>query len=329
MMAFKNKVLFSNSRYNQLLGDTACPRQAYYAWYRMWNGWWYNNRQPDPKSEKAYVAKFFQTEAQWTGTIVHNQAEWALKEAKKKNLRYAPHEELKDFMINRALREVQSGLKEARHKGAYKVKGTVRLLQIELGRDVDEDWIRDRVTSRMTALLSNEWSGPFKKPVNLFLRAIKNPDRIVSVEELATFTHGGIECVIKMDLQTRTSNDPNSCFITDWKTGLRKDSDKDQVIGYSVWARKKGWKIAGTLLAYLGNETADVELVEVEDHKADFEFSEKVFRFVDAVKDRIVDRDVEKNVPIEDRWEPTTDIKVCLSCPFQIICEQDGTKPNG
>jgi hypothetical protein len=331
---FKNSVSFSASKFKVLFGKDACHRRAWYAWYRMWNGWWWRQRAPHPAAESAYKAKFFQSEASFAGTMVHEQASWSLNRAADTvgfYDRIGGESGIRANLLRRGDTAVDRAVKQATRKGEYQPKTTTRFLSIEEGGTINEDWMRERVRSRLVALTAPHdecVDTPFSRPINLFTRALENPKAIISIEKLLKFQYSGIDVFMQLDLQTRTARSSDECLIIDWKSGKPSAADRDQLVGYSVWARSKGWKNARMILVYLEDGVQRSVEVDMPPHKAEQQFATDVSRFIEDVKSRIVDGDLERNEAIEAKWEPTSNPAVCRFCQFKLICESDGTKPS-
>lgn len=319
----RNEPSYSDSKFNTLFGEKACARRAYYAWYAMWDGWWYGSRPPRSEAaEAAYKAKFYTTAPAYAGNVVHDTAEFVLRNAKSA----VKADVSLSAMLNRAQSRITRDIMDSKFTGQYNPKTSVKFLAHRMGQEVNEEWIRERVESSIRALYSDNWETPFGAH-NLFLRAAANPSRIVSVEDLISFEAGGIKCFIKIDLMTRNPQDPESANLVDWKTGKEREAVKGQMVTYRAWSKKKGWANLRMFAAYVGNEPVRVNEVEIEDHEADMMFAERIHKYVEAIKRRIVDGDLQQNVPIEALWEPTTNASSCSDCPFSIICQRDGTKP--
>lgn len=322
-MGFPNKVLYSASR-SSMLKD--CGRQYFYKVYVMWGGWWGGRNRPPvtPRAEKAYVAKFASTRFMWAGTIVHNQAEWALKTAMEG--RIWEREDLRNAMLGNAAGAIDKGLKQARDQRSGNPKQRVQLVEENFGVEWDEEWFRERVRSRIIALTSvdDAWDGV---PINLFLRAMSDPGSIISVEDMLRFKHRDMDVFLSLDLQMRSARDrTGECVVVDWKTGAQKPADDEQIGVYGLWASTRRWNSVRMVLVYLGDGTTEVRLLEGSPETED-RARKNIDSFLKDLSSRLVDGDMSRNVPIEEAFRPTLDATRCALCPMQAMCERDGTKP--
>ena len=325
-MAFTNEVAYSDSRAKRLEG---CPRAYWYGVYRMWNGWYSRSQPPkDKKAEEAYTAKFASNGPMWAGSVVHQIAERFLKDAKSRHGfldAVGGREALRTLMRDAASMEVSKGLEQAKNQRIGNPKHRLQLVECNFGYPLDDDWIKRRVLGRIDALTQETWeSGP-----NLFMRAVSAPEGIVSIEDLKEVKLFGVKCFIKLDLLARSRRHPDKdCVIVDWKTGAKEtDHGRLQVATYAVWARKAGWRNARTFIAYLGDGLGESVEADIGIDEADRLVSTRIVSFVESLKTRLVGGDLSRNEPIESAFESTKDPSVCKSCPFQGVCERDGTKP--
>ena len=322
-MAFKNEVSFSPSSKKLL---ERCARQYWYGKYAYWNGWWYGNRPPVSKTaEEAYTAKHMDTVYSWTGSIVHEVAARTLKAAQTGRPWHRGN--LETAMLKEANARITKGLKQARTQKSGNPKKRLQLVEEEFGIAYDERWLRNRVDSRIRSLMSDDdkWNGPGN--VNLFLHALSRADRIVSVEDLFNHIHHATSVYLSIDLMMRSAHDPeHDCVIVDWKTGIPRDEDVLQVGQYGLWARKKQWQNITLLLIYLNEEGVEVRSV-VAGESTIAAADEEINIFTDKLATMLVNGDLKKNVPIESKFEPTSDPGNCMRCAFQGMCERDGTKP--
>lgn len=317
-----NEVIYSESRANTL---RACPRRFWYQVYASWGGWWYGNKPPvSRRAEEAYNAKFADNQYSLVGKIIHEQAKWAIEEARKG--RKWDREVLRNVLLKNAKDAIDNGLKQAMGTGRGSPKRRVQLVEVSMEMELDEAWIRQKTASGIRALTSadDRWSG---SPLNLFVRALTVPDRVVLVDDVVTHKIGGVTSFVAMDLVMRSAHDPNDCVILDWKTGKTKDSHSEQVHQYAAWAYNRGWKNVSLYLVYLGDGSATVHQVNAEADTSVKAAEQKVAEFIDSLRPRLVNGDLEMNKAIEARFEPTSDARECRLCPFQRMCARDGTKP--
>lgn len=326
MSDFKNDVCFSVSREKLL---ELCPRKFFYAVYLMWGGWFNGDGYRDPRRKRAYELKNVNTEAEWAGKIVHERAQWALEQAKQRPnfiQDWGGLGEIKRVAQTQAEKAIDEGLRQARSGLRGSPKRWLQLSSIINGGQAAEQWLRDRVQRRIDALFGPDES--WTDNVNVMARALSRPKKIVHVEELIEWRVGSIKCFLKHDLVMR-GVEPTTAVIIDWKTGVDKAIDEDQLDFYAAWAVNNGWKAATAGIIHLTHErTAEVQWIEVDPSNSNKRTAARVSDFIDALRWRLVNGDVIKNEAIEEKFESTTDPSVCQSCQFATMCEREGTKPS-
>lgn len=336
MADFKNEVTFSNSR--ERLFDT-CQRRYWYTVYLSWDGWWRKDRKPERRRAEAYGAKHVVTEAMLAGTIVHEMGQWALTEARDPGFlrAFGGRDGIREQMHSMANEKIGIALAQARAVGVRgSPKSWTRLLSVESGGQADEEFLRHRVASRIEAFCADDLSwdnglkpdGTPRLSANLLMRAVTNPQSIVHCEELIEWNvptkYGSIKTYLMHDLMLRSNRNPTECVLIDWKTGLPQEENIEQLEFYAAWASSTGWTGADLACVYLGDGITRVEWFRI-DMKASV--TGRIESFVEKIKERVVDGDLNKNVSIEEAFRPTMDLKNCKACQFAQMCERDGTKP--
>lgn len=332
---FKNDVCFSASR-ESLLAE--CARQYYYNVYGSWDGWWMRDRKPEPRRAEAYEAKHATTEVFLAGKIVHRRAEWAVIQAKRDKdflRRFGGREGVRDHMQSMARQQIDEALAQARSKVRGSPKKWVQLVSVNNGESANEEWLRERVHTRIEALCAEDasWDNGGERPrINLLMRAISAVDRVVHCEELIEWRvgtpFGDIKSFLAHDLVVRSPRDPSACTIVDWKTGKEYDENGDQLDFYAAWASNNGWQHVDTALVYLGDGSTVVRWATPDLNESVSRTSRRVFEFVDTLREKLVGKDLSTNVAVESKFEPTKNPGVCRSCRFAKMCERDGTKPS-
>jgi CRISPR/Cas system-associated exonuclease Cas4 (RecB family) len=319
----KNEVSFSASREKML---SRCDRQYWYHVYRSWKGWWADGNPPESKeAESAYSAKFIDSASSLSGRVVHECAAWGLRRAIEGKA--WTREELRAALTSRASKALDKALKAAKARANGNPKKTTRLLEIEMGLDWDEDELRDRTRSRLDALTSDDgaWVGDVEG-ANLYTRAAGRPERIIIVDELLSYKVDGRTVYIAADLIMK-AKEPRGAVVVDWKTGRPRDADEAQIVHYGAWAAAREFASVSMILAYLEEASVRSVAVGYPIEEARRMSTDRVRSFFERLSERLVDGDLDRNEPIEERFVPTADLSECARCPFQRICERDGAKP--
>lgn len=322
---FRNEVGYSASKRKML---DVCKRRFLYYCYTYWRGWWNRGRPPkDKRAESAYNSKHVENRWSWSGKVVHAQAAWGLKTAMEG--RRWTRENLRNAMLERAANDVTVGLKQAKEQESGNPKYRVQLTEIMRGEEIDEEYVRDRVRNGVLSLTSVDeaWIG-LKKSVNLYVRATERRERIVMVEDLVSFQRKGVKVWLSIDLMMRGAINPTEqCVITDWKTGRPRDEDEEQVHLYRTFALDRGWKDATMLLVYLHGDRTRVKHIAPEGDSVAITDA-AISEYIERLRPMLIDGDLQKNQPIESKFESTPNHEDCVDCSFQRLCERDGTKPS-
>ena len=116
----------------------------------------------------------------------------------------------------------------------------------------------------------------------------------------------------------------NQMHIHDWKAGKVKDSHRDQLAGYALWAEVKYRVPIEEIFLYVEylNEGQvlpfQLSTEEYDEQKARIEAS------VAGMSEYLVDFNREKNVPLpKEDWELAADPASCRMCKFYELCKAE------
>ncbi len=136
-------------------------------------------------------------------------------------------------------------------------------------------------------------------------------------------TWNGVKMYVIPDYAYRIGN---QMHIHDWKAGKIKESHRDQLAGYALWAEVKyNVKIEDIFLyvEYLNEgQVLPFQLTanEFDENKA------RIGASVGEMTEYLVDFDREKNEPVpKEEWELATDPAACRHCKFYELCETELT----
>jgi len=321
MSDFKNELSFSASAAKML---NRCALLYWRQKYGSWGGWW--SRGQPPTSDEArdmYEAKHSDNLPSLAGGIVHNVAKRYLVMAMEG--KQWERETLRNAMLQSAAVEVDRAMKQATRKPwRGNPKKVTRLVEVECGEKLDEEWLRERIRTRILALtsLDDAWSNG----KNVFLSLVSRPKLLYTVEDLLRDDVHGITAYMMIDASIRSAS--GGVIIIDWKTGARRDEDLRQIAQYAAWAQSQGWESIRVLLVYLGDGKTDVvEPPDIDIPAMVAEAHADVKNYLDNVRPRLVNGDLSLNRPIEGAFPATTDPDDCNLCTYRHICEREGTKP--
>lgn len=116
----------------------------------------------------------------------------------------------------------------------------------------------------------------------------------------------------------------NQMHIHDWKAGKIKDSHREQLAGYALWAEVKYKVPINEIFLYVEylneGQVFPFQLTrdEFDEQKARIEVS------VAEMSEYLVDFDRKKNTPLpEEEWELAADPASCRMCKFYELCKDE------
>lgn len=300
-MALQNEFSWSKSRHGKF---EECRRLYWYHYYGSWGGW----RHDAPlEARQAYILKNLSSRQQWAGNVVHEQIAYALALAQ--NGTPPPV----DVLVSRARTKMREDFVLSR-RGAYlqKPKWTVGLVEHEYDEPVpDEAWRANwnNVEACLRAFDASSW--PERA------RNLRADDRL-PIDTVDCFVLDGVRVFAAPDFACRENG---GMVLADWKTGQPRESDREQVLGYALYAQSKWGAAVDRLTAKLVYLAAGTEVDVCVDTSA-LEGFRATFRESVARMQALL-RDPGANVGIKDDFPMTSaDSKSCGSCSFRRMCER-------
>ena len=296
-----NEFSWSKSRHGKF---EECRRLYWHHYYGSWGGW----REDAPReAREAYLLKNLSTRQQWAGRAVHEHIAYALALARSgappplEALVARAHERMRDEFA-------------ASREGAYRArpKWTVGLLEHEYRQGVPaEEWRANWLNAEacLRAFYSSSW-----------LSRARSLDRRawLPIDEIGSFLLDGIKVFAGPDFAFREGD---GVVLVDWKTGRAREEDRDQVLGYSLYARDR-WKVpaerVSARLVYLASgEELDVKV----DPEAMQAFL-ALFR-ASVARMRALLREPAANLAIREDFPMTEDLARCRECAFRRLCGRE------
>lgn len=147
---------------------------------------------------------------------------------------------------------------------------------------------------------------------------IQTPDKGGDPENMIW---NGVKMYVIPDYAYRVGN---QMHIHDWKAGKIKDSHRDQLAGYALWAEVKYKSPIEDIFLYVEylneGQVLPFQLTpeEFDKQKARIEAS------VAEMSEYLVDFDRKKNEPLpKDEWELAADPSSCKMCKFYELCKPE------
>lgn len=311
MAGLVNVFAWSSSRVRHLRD---CERLYYWHIYGSWSGW--EDRAP-AETREAYRLKKLQTRWAWTGDAVHHQLkrEIALIQAGQPS-------ELQPALaaMHHAMR-AQWAHSRSSKRDRKLASGFWGLLEHEYGESIpDDEW------KRMWVRAENAVRWWFESDFRRLI--LETPrDRWLAVdpergEKLVSFPLlEGVPSYGAPDFALLTPEDRPQTL--EWKTGLRKPADVDQVLNYALLLehRKKRPAVGqlATIVYFREQDWDDV----VVDAQALEDFRWRVQGDVELMRSKL--KDPARNVPLPmEEFRQTSDVRRCARCYFRRLCKRDG-----
>jgi hypothetical protein len=296
-----------------------CRRRRYWSKYGMWGGW---NKNADPETKKAYQLNKMTNRWGLMGVATENSIMRVLRQHQAGNPITA--EEAYETVARPFL--LQSW-KESRAKEWMKNPKQFCCLHGHYYGTMDDEKaavgaIRDQVKNCIVNFTEKVLPriGNITREQEL---PIRTPDMGGDPENMIW---NGVKMYVIPDYAYRIG----SVFhIHDWKAGKVKESHREQLGLYAIWAREKfRAKPDETFLyvEYLNEGTVAPFQLTDEDFQA---LENRVEESVAEMTEYLVDFDREKNIPLpKEDWELASDLSSCRTCCFYELCKDELEKSN-
>jgi len=293
----RNEFSWSKSRHEKF---AECARQYYFHYYGSWGGW---ERDADPLVRELYVLKKLSARPAWAGSTVHDAVARALALVRDG----VPVDA--DRLVDLTRARMRAEFRQSR-EGAYRFRKAFGLVEHEYDEPVpDEVWREnwEQVERCIRAFLGSRWMG---------IAADLPPERWLPIDELGSFDFEGTKIFAAPDFAFRTGD--GGAVLIDWKTGQRREADREQLRGYAMFARAT-WgvpleKIECRVVYLPSLEEDEVHVDEAEVGA----FSERMRASIERMR-ALLD-DPAENVASIGRFPPTDDERTCARCPFRRPC---------
>jgi hypothetical protein len=293
----KNEFSWSKSRHDKL---AECARQYFFHYYGSWGGW---ERTAAPEVKELYTLKKLTVRQAWAGSTVHDTIKRALT-----LVRDGQPLDPED-LVARTRARMRAEFRESREQ-AYRQRKAFGLVEHEYGEPIpDEVWRAnwELVERCIAAFLGSRWL-----EVARTLRA----EQWLPIDELGSFMFDGTRIFAAPDFAFRTND--GGVVVVDWKTGQKRESDREQLRGYAMYARDT-WAVPldriECRVVYLPSlEEAEVRVDESEVASFGERMRQSIAHMLDLLDDRAA------NVARIDNFPAANDEKSCARCVFRRPC---------
>lgn len=296
MSDFKNRFSWSKSRHEKF---EACRRQYFLHYYGSWGGW---DRRAPAEVRELYLLKKLSSRYAWSGSAVHDAIRWVLEELR--GGRELPLEQV----VDRTRASMRAQFRESRDK-AYRQRKAFGLLEHEYEEPIsDAQWRAawEQVERCLRAFYDSRW---------LDVARGLSAEQWLPIDQLGSFLWDETPVYAAPDFAYRQGS---GAVLVDWKTGQPRDGDKEQLLGYALYA-KETWGVPEDQIECRVVYLPSLDEVEVSASPEQLAaFTERMRASIEAMIDKLSDR--EKNVAEIARFPKTEDESACRFCPFRRPC---------
>ena len=295
----RNEFSWSKSRHEKL---AECARQYFFHYYGSWGGW---ERNASPETKELYTLKKLTARPAWAGSTVHDTIARAL------TLIRDGHPGDERDLLDRTRARMRAEFRESREK-AYRQRKAFGLVEHEYDEAIpDEVWRAnwEFVEGCIRAFLASRW---------VSIASDLPPERWLPIDELGSFAFEGTKIFAAPDFAFRTAKE--GVVLVDWKTGQRRESDREQLRGYAMYARDT-WGVPLDRIECRVVYLPSMEEVEVRVGEAEVAgFSERMRGSIDHMRSLL--DDPANNVATLGNFPPTDDVQACARCVFRGPCKR-------
>ncbi len=293
-----------------------CRRRRYWSKYAMWNGW---NRNASAIQQAAYRLSKMDTRYTLRGRAVEDAIMWVLRRQQEGRAVTAEeaYQEIARPMLNTAW---QDSKKQRWRENAKRHVCLHEHYYPQFLPEAQKDW-PTQLAAETRQCIEN-----FIQKVLPRLAHVKPSQEI----PVGTPQGGGTpesfdyHGVLIYAIPDYVYTEGDVWHIVDWKSGRARDSHRDQLAVYGLWAKEKHGVPPGQVrihLEYLLGGESETHALTEEDLQM---VHERIGSSVAEMSEYLVDFDRKANRPLpKDEWELASDPRSCLSCSFYELCEPE------
>jgi hypothetical protein len=307
-MEIVNEFSWSKSRHEKF---NECLRLYYFHYYGAWGGW---EEAAEPEVRELYILKNLTNRFQWAGSVVHDAIRRALTLCKWGEP--PPAERLIEDCRERMRAEFRYS-RSKRFRQTLSGRG-FGLIEHEFGEPIRrEDWANafEVVRESLHAFYRSEWLARARR---------LSRSQWLPIDEVDSVIIDGVKFFGAPDFAYRVGD--RGCVIVDWKTGKPRVGEKEQILGYALYAAYK-WGVEADRvdgrLVYLGSgeeQRIATTPEALEGYRSFLRTS------VARMRERL--RDSERNRADMDDFPKTENLASCTYCTYRRVCGRDSGERN-
>ncbi|MBN1269768.1 MAG: PD-(D/E)XK nuclease family protein [Kiritimatiellae bacterium] len=299
----------------------ACRRKRYWGKYAMWGGW---NREASETQRKAYAFTKMDNIYSLQGAAVEEAVMWLLRQ--KQTGRDATAEEAYEDIARPFL---NNAWKESRGKKWQTDPKKYCCLREHYYGEWDPPTEKERTAAAAehTRLCIRNFIAKVLPRVGGVRRDQEIEIAVKGRGDPESFEFNGLKVYAIPDYAYRQEA---QVHIHDWKSGKPKETHRQQLFLYGLWAHTKHGVRPEDLfvyIEYLGDARVAVAQVGESDLQA---IRDRISESVAEMTEYLVDGDIKRNEPVpKDEWDLAADRRICRQCNFFELCKPELEEEQG
>ena len=310
MAIFENEFSWSFSRHSLF---QECSRAYFFSYYGSWGGW---QGSADEQTRELYIQKKLTSRAMWTGTLVHDAAELAVRQLRDGEL--CNLDELAKKALIRARREISESERGANRQSPSKFTGFREHYYDEGVSQADWDETLEEIERQIRGLSEC----PSYKRIEALCLNEGTPEKVVEIEELVKIDIDGVPVWVRLDALLMGRQ--GEFVVLDWKTGKAHVDDviAAQLGVYGLYCVLHHGAREDRIVAMHANLRSNSQAK----HTINAETMAETRRLIRDSAERMlcVLKDRDKNIAEIDEFPPLPEGSArCSWCSFRRTCDRE------
>ncbi|MBI1748041.1 MAG: PD-(D/E)XK nuclease family protein [Acidobacteria bacterium] len=300
MAVLRNEFSWSKSRSDKF---NDCRRAYFYHYYGSWGGW---DMAADVLARELYILKNLSGRQAWAGKVVHDTIAWVLSEYK------VGTEIAFEAAVARAREVMITDYRNSNTKGYRQYPKSVGLFEHEYNINLARERWKDNYEN-VERCLKNFYNSA------IFASIKSTPtERWLPIEQLNQFAFEGTPVWVVIDFAMR--DEDGNILIVDWKTGKnRKAAEMIQLFCYGLFANQCWGADIGKVVCRLEYLAAPETSTARMDPAGENVVKTTLRKSIEDM--RMLLRDPQLNMAMEDDFPKITNDRQCFWCNFRRVCK--------